>query len=669
MTTIANIPIIDPNDNDPLTTYTAQESALKVSQVKRILNQDLGPNWKNVIVYAGLFIFFTMVLIIYGINSEDDRYKSIVGHFKALLLSIIIGVVLTIAWLSFKPQHDKTVYGVVPYPQNKPLVPPDSSLCGRSPRTCDPNRPDLDCDNVCLNNQGNSSHNYKCTMVDHPNVYYLGTRLKNGSYYCLPKEASESINACSKDFGKVVWTLNPDGTQGWNCQCLYPDLYGGDDCSSALTCQNGLVDNLASGLLPDTDQYGRYQYTINNGDPTQPSIYWSTWNSTNPPQATLGIPKPSSPYEMMPDPSDRTKKRPRFSCLCQPGTFNLPGDPFTCHKDICLNGGSFGQQNASPDGFFDQKTQTCKCSGRLVKTNVNGACYPPDGAVSLCKPHPYTHLCTYGWGIILTPGTKNGNKENIPVLIAVNVDSTGNIVDNNSGGSKKYLYAYEFSSSSSSSSYQVFIDVSGLVQSNQSLSGKFLDLTQTDQTTKNLFYWTNGVFSAFPILQNGVNGISISSDDIINAEKARNDANLNHFDVINTLASIAGGAAIKCDSFYFKRDGVRRCSDPLSKSGYDFQPLCDPSNPICGSPEICSVNLTKNSLNEGIGYVCNCYSGEKFNGTTCGGCAPAGTLLMYASDYYNLTQSDQDDVKKRCCSGNISIEDNMFKTLNHVTCT
>jgi len=364
MATLSNIPIIGPNDDDPLMTYTDNESALKVSQVKRVFEQSMGPKWKNVIVYIGFFMFFFMILIIYGITSEDQRYKSIVGHTKALMISIMLGGVITIAWLIFKPEHDKTVYGVVPYPQNKPLIPPDSSLCGRSPRTCNPNE---NCDNVCLNNQGNSSHNYKCTKVDHPNVYYLGTRLDQGKFYCLPKQASQSIGACSKDFGKVVWTLKSDGTQGWECQCLYPDLFGGSDCSTPLTCKDGLVDNLASGLLPNTDQYGRYTYTINkNNDSTQPAVFWSTWNTTNFP---LNIPKPTSPYEMMQDPSypnDPSKKIPRFTCLCKGGTFNLPGDPFTCHKDICLSGGSFGEQNASPAGFFDQKTKQCKCSRSLL---------------------------------------------------------------------------------------------------------------------------------------------------------------------------------------------------------------------------------------------------------------------------------------------------------------
>lgn len=666
MATLANMPLIDPEEKDPLAAYTARESALKIAQVQRVLKQNLGERWKNVLVYIGLFLFLLVVLIIYGISTDNEKYKWVIGHIKAFLVAIILAVVVTVCWLSVKPSKDKTVYGVVPYPQNKPLVPPDSSLCGRSPRTCDPRFPDQNCDAVCLNNEGKSSNNYKCTKPDHPNVYYLGTRLEKDKYYCLPKQASMAIQACSKDFGKVIWTLKPDGTQGWDCQCLYPDLYGGDSCSSPLACKEGMVDNLASGLEKDTNEWGRYKYKFyKDNDPTKPKFFWNSWNSLNPDEIPRDTPKPTSPYEMMQDPrypGDPNKKIPRFMCYCggdkEKGII-LDGDPFVCHNDICLSGGSFGRAGGSIHGFFDQSTQTCKCAKTNVKTNVNGSCYSPTDLT--CKPQLETLICTYQWTFIAQDQRDNGNKITRFLFAAYVKD--GRI---SRSGEKKYLYPNQYNYKGDIE--EAFYDVTPIVGVHN-LQSKFYDLTSEQEANKNVFFWMYGILSAFPVKEND----NVTKDMIDTAYQNMRDANWSHTDLLRVLVKYPGpqGVAMLCNSFYYKRDDEKDCVDKLSKTGSDFYPICDPAihEFLCIGIKNCIPDFTRNGSkkeSEGLGYYCKCPSGLKFNGVACGVCIEDGETVAKPLLGNRKTRSFVNGKEKQtydcpyCCSGCATVNANFF---------
>ena len=647
MATLANMPLIDADEKDPLAAYTARESALKIAQVQRVLRQNLGENWKNVLVYIGFFLFLLIVLIIYGISTENEKYKWMIGHIKAFFVSIIVAGVVTVCWLSVKPTKDKTVYGVVPYPQNKPLIPPDSSLCGRSPRTCDPKKTDENCDTICLNNEGRTSNNYKCTKPDHPNVYYLGTRLEKDKYYCLPKQASTAIQGCSKDFGKVVWTLKPDGTQGWDCQCLYPDLYGGDGCASPLVCPDGIVDNLASGIKATTDQYGRYTYMFyEDQDPAKPKFFWHSWNSIDPNKIPRDTPKPSSPYEMMQDPrypNDPNKKIPRFMCYCQGGTFLLEGDPFVCHNDICLNGGSFGRSGASPDGFFDHAEQKCKCSKSQVKTNVNGSCYA--STEKNCNPQLETTMCTYDWSLILPTNSVSGGNKPIPFLFCAYVKD-GRI--SRKSDYKAYLYPSEYTYDGKTQT--ALYDVTSIVGS-RSLQSKFYDLASENTANKNVFYWMYGILSAFPVKQNT---IGIDEEMINTGYQNMVDANLGHVELLREMAKQPGGVSMLCNSFYYKRDGEKQCIDRLSKTGSDFYTICDPSihGVLCTGNQNCVPDFTRNSDTEGLGYRCDCPTGMKFNGVSCGACIPDGQEINKGllGAYRNNPGIDSQYDCPHCCS-------------------
>jgi hypothetical protein len=654
MATLADIPIVDPNVNDPLVAYTVSESALKISQISTILSQRLGPNWKTVLVYIVFFLLGVGGLIVYSLNSDNPTYNQIISHIKAGLLSIILSGIIVVVWLSLKPYHDNTLYGVVPYPLNREFIPPDSSQCGRSPTICDPDSPqDKGCDVLCVNNQRSNtndhsgvkssggkhvSNNYECTAPNHPNVYYLGTHLDQKTHYCLPKQAAATIGACDKDNGRVVWTLNPDGTQGWECQCLYPDLFGGANCSDQLVCgtsiqKDGLVDNLASGLTSESSKYGqRTYYNHKDSDPTKPSIYLSTWRGQNPPSG--GILAPTSPYDMMTDPRDVGKKIPRFQCACPVGWSVLDGDPFVCHQDICLNGGSFGESSSSPVAFFDENKQKCVCSGnRMIKSNVNGACYPI--SEDNCNPHLETGVCTYGWGIILSRGTQivSGDTAlpaltaDTPLLIIANVIdnmiyaniSDGKVLPPPPGLNikKRYLcgayYKYE------GIDQQCFVDVTDTVGTNQS---KFYDLTSLADENKNVLFWIHDILQAYPIKQ----GVPVSSLENVRGTDLA---------FINTITSKAGGVSKNCDSFYFKRSNniitYPKCQDPLSKSGSEFYELCEDNN-LCNPMGTCQVDLSRNSTSGGRGHFCSCKSGTTFNGINCGGCLNSGDNVPIIND-------------------------------------
>ena len=227
MASVNNIPIVIPNNKneDPLVTYTATESALKLSQISNVLSQRLGVNWKKVLVYITFFILGSAVLIIYGLSSDNKTYDAAISHMKAGLLTVLVSMVVIAIWASLKPYKKMNKYGVVPYPVNYEFIPPDSTQCGRTPTICDPNSPkDKGCNVLCVNNNSSktenggksTSNNYECTLPNHPNVYYLGTRLDPKTHYCLPKQAAATIGSCDKDNGRVVWTLKPDGTQGWD---------------------------------------------------------------------------------------------------------------------------------------------------------------------------------------------------------------------------------------------------------------------------------------------------------------------------------------------------------------------------------------------------------------------------------------------------------------------
>jgi hypothetical protein len=695
MASLDSLPIVDPNAKDPLLEYTTAQSVLKVSQINTLLAQHLGSKWKYVIAYMGIFLFGVMVLIVYGISSENPTISAGLGHLKALCMAVLLSGVVVILWITFLPYKNKTVFGVVPYPTVREMIPPDSSQCGRAPTKCDPQIYSKRCDKICTQPDGiessggkKISNNYECVKPEHPRVYYLGTQLDPNQNYCLPKQAKAVMGECDKTYGKVVWTLKDDGTQGWECQCLYPDIFGGPKCNQQMVCnivgstennkamkklgQGKLVDNKASGLKADADKYGRFTYVLSdevavnsslpNDKVTVPRFYLDDWNTTNPP---MNASPPTSPYEMIPDPRDPSKKIPRFNCYCPGGYTTFDGDPFVCHNDICLNGGSANRPNASEVGFFDQRSKQCKCDGQsTVKTNINGSCYATS-AGDICQPHPETQYCTYGWAtttnkVYSTTDGKTivyqGPTDSVRLMVAVYMD--GMNLTTSSTGTKKYLCGSTYNFKPGMVSQYCFVDVTSVVTTD-ALKSKFYDLTNIDKEHSNVLGWIFDTIVAFPI--KNLSDSSVNSPVLTGSYLS--GARACDLDVINTFAGNgrtgSKGVARACHSFYFRRNGIKGevpCEDSLSKTGSDFRPICADGLDTCSGVE-CVIDLSRadpldpNIRYKGWGYKCRCDTSSSsiertFNGIGCSTSIKQGTLVpnLFDGSYQNIENSIKNKV-------------------------
>jgi hypothetical protein len=463
-----------------------------------------------------------------------------------------------------------------------------------------------------------------------------------------------------------------------------------------------MVDNLASGLTAVSGPYGEYTYT-NHGpnSNTEPLFYYASWSDYNKKQqlSALHIPEPTSFYEVMQDPrypNDPSKKIPRFRCDCPNGTSTLDGDPLVCHQDICLNGGNFGSPDASPVAFFDQNKQQCICgAGRMIKTNVNGACYPV--SEDNCVPHKESGICTYGWSIILparTPiisgtTTLTTPQVDVPLMFVANVKQTANgfVLTKTPGYAMsgdtvpRYLCATTYTVNGNTQQCFVIMgnmfgctacgpDDQGIPPFGGKAYGptdKYYNFLATDSAhliPRNVLNWLYGTLLAFPIKRRSDPGVVMP---VITADTIPTT-----IDLINSLASNPKGVGFLCNSFFSKRgDDFPKCKDPLSKSGSEFIGLCeDPNNNICTPTGTCFIDLSKNSGTEGKGYTCECKSGFTFNGVNCGGCVKAGNMIYFDNSANhvildgNLTRmssnpgdlSNGDQYKEeRCCSGKAEI--------------
>ena len=449
-----NIPISDLpiNDDDNLDYTTEIESQKKLDESQQILKQRLGNNWKVVIFFIILFLFGLVVLILYGIPTPsspsiqstssnslwgkisevfEESFQATKPHLKIFFIIIIVSVVFFCIWFMVKPDSDNTIYGVVPFPTNKPYIPPDSTACGTNIINCTKTK---DC-SVCSEKDGNNL--YESTYIDPgKQVYYLGTPLQPGQYYCLPKQSAEKIKGCSTYTGKAVFTSG-NGGEGWACQCLYPDLFTGDQCDEQIACSTPKNQGSPPKLV------------------NKAGIAWD--------------PKNMDPTLVGTTPYDRDANGAAvFTCNCSNGYNTYPNDPYVCHENLCYSGAG-----GSVTSVFDKESLQCICDGgtttsntdrTVFKSNISGYCYPYG---NYCVPHPISGLCTYGL-IPFIGGT-------IPIMFLMDgipyithAQSLGDILVDVSGLGK--TPQVNISSSLFKDTFRVFPTV------------KFSDLSPVDQT-------------------------------------------------------------------------------------------------------------------------------------------------------------------------------------------
>lgn len=170
---------------------------------------------------------------------------------------------------------------------------------------------------------------YQCTAIGiNENVTIEGKKIPPGKW-CLPREKDKLV--CGTHTGRAVWTER----KGWECVCLYPDLFGGKTCDKQIACK--------SPYAPGVDQSKNVLVNKLTG---------KIWDPAGPPGDT-------TPYD-----TDK-KGEPLYVCECDKSEIkkfvNLPGDPYRCHLDPCSD------EHEIP--FWDEKNQKCDCTAKGAVAN------------------------------------------------------------------------------------------------------------------------------------------------------------------------------------------------------------------------------------------------------------------------------------------------------------
>lgn len=511
------------NDTNYLKAYSIGDSKRKLEEIQMILSRKIGNNWKQVIFTMVVLLVAVILLIIYGINIDDNPYKNSLSHIKVFFIIFILSICLFFVWVIIKPYIDTSQKGVVPFPPSDTLVPVDSSLCGTVPTLCENS---LDCSKNCSVKDGQSNYNYSCYTVDHKNMYYLGSKLEVGKSYCLPNTREiNDINDCGTYTGRIVWAKNPDNTLSWKCQCLYPDIFNGTSCTEQQAC----IMNYKEGLIPKKDMA---LLKDKNGQ---------IWKSDIAPPSDS-----KTPYDSL---SDGT---PRFKCDCPAGFYSTNNDPFTCNEDICYEGSSH-----SDVAKFDLSTNQCICLPPTYKSNISGFCYSLEATEPTCNLNPNGGGCKYGISIFYRD---EDNKENLIPITFSKKDDNGNM---------KYFMADKQSLKNNisndisyrSNNIEQLVDVTNIVNNKEYNIDKTQFVDITDTILKDAFY--SYEFNVkIPDISNENNYMKDIKDNV--------SKNGDMLDIIHKLviqAAKNGGVAKKCNSYFYKRDGFPNCNDQLSKTG------------------------------------------------------------------------------------------------------
>jgi len=490
------------DDTNYLKAYSIADSKRKIDEIQFILNQKVGNNWKQIIFAMVLLLVAIVLLIIFGINIDNSPYRNFLSHVKVFSIIFVLSICFFFVWIIIKPYLDTQQKGVVPFPPADTLVPVDSSQCGLMPTLCENAG---DCSTLCAIKQGQSNYSYSCHTVDHPNTYYLGSKLEVGKSYCLPNISEiNDISDCGTYTGRIVWSKNPDNTLSWKCQCLYPDIFSGSNCTQQIACtmdyMDGVIPKKSIGVLKDKDG--------------------KVWSGTDAPPADS-----KTPYDTLPDGT------PRFTCSCgdKGGFYSTNDDPFTCNEDICLSGSGH-----SDTAKFDTKTNKCVCLPPTYQSNISGFCYGLDATDPLCNLNPNGDGCRYGIDIAYVD--VNNNNAKVPVMYYNN--------------GKYYM---------TNSTFDGLLDVTSVVVNNYLDNNKqyFVDISQT--VLKDAFYSYEDVAK--------VVGNEYLTEVKANIAKGIDMTDILHKLIIRASKVLGLGVARKCNSYFYKRDGYDNCQDMLNKTG------------------------------------------------------------------------------------------------------
>jgi len=213
----------------------------------------------------------------------------------------------------------------------------------------------------CVNGQCiNCSSDFECVTIDETSENYMfnGGKVPIGSY-CLPKKTGRTN--CNRYTGRWVWTAG-ETSQTWKCECLYPNLFYGEECTIQKACNNDIYPNpspeLSNKLI---------------GNPNISDVKNKVWD----PQFSGADVLMINPYKT------DINGEPYFICQCNqtdPIMKNFPNIPYTCNPDTCWRDQKTSSLQINEDG-----TMLCDCdanTGGSVVTDSTasnkGTCFRDD---------------------------------------------------------------------------------------------------------------------------------------------------------------------------------------------------------------------------------------------------------------------------------------------------
>ena len=214
---------------------------------------------------------------------------------------------------------------------------------------------DIDC-------AGCPGGDYECqTITTDKNIEINGDDIGKNSELlnkkiCLP--ATKDVK-CNLNTSKFVWSQNEIGNnveEKWKCECLYPNLFGGENCDELLECKKG------------DDHYGQL---IKQNTKISGPLVWD-------PTAVGFSPDNTTPYDSYTLKPGGTKYA-TYGCECNNKNtadnmyyVNLPNDPYRCHPDPCSSNHS--------ELIWDEKNNKCNvgggtCAPLIANTDTNSVLF------------------------------------------------------------------------------------------------------------------------------------------------------------------------------------------------------------------------------------------------------------------------------------------------------
>lgn len=245
-----------------------------------------------------------------------------------IVITVCVTVVLLLGYESVKPITSRP-HNFIPLPQTFPGL---SDLTSSSCKTLTPCDSSGKCTGCGSASNTDPASVYQCTPVGSgENVVFNGEKVPPGTW-CLPRGKENLV--CGTHTGRAIWTEH----KGWECVCLYPDLFGGETCNTQIACK--------SPNAPGVDQSNNVIVNKLTGD---------IWDPTNP---------DFDPVETTPYDTD-VNGDPLYVCRCDKSQtkkfVNLPGDPYRCHLEPCSD------EHEIP--FWDETTLRCDCTAKGSVTN------------------------------------------------------------------------------------------------------------------------------------------------------------------------------------------------------------------------------------------------------------------------------------------------------------